>query len=99
MTLELPFAKGSETSKAAAESLQGIPVNKLKRLVLEYIVQRGAEGATCDQAELDLGMRHQTCSARFYDLHKLGAIVDSGMKRRTRSRRNAVVYVAVGFGK
>ena len=96
MNLELPFAKGSATSKAAADSLAGLPVQKLKRKVLECISRYGIQGLTCDEAECDLGMRHQTCSARFYDLHRMGAIVDSGKKRKTRSGRYAVVYVVLG---
>lgn len=96
--LELPFVKGSPTSKAAAESLQGVAVTKMRRKMLEYIAGQGNHGSTCDQAEVALGMSHQTASARIYDLHKMGAIVDSGMTRLTRSKRKAVVYVLLVAG-
>jgi hypothetical protein len=63
--------------------------------VLDYITSRGTFGATCDEAELALGLAHQTCSARFNQLRvELGKIRDSGERRPTRSGRKAAVYVA-----
>jgi hypothetical protein len=37
-------------------------------------------------------MRHQTCSARIYELHRKQWIHDSGRRRRTRSGRDAIVW-------
>lgn len=46
---------------------------------------------TCDELEVALGMRHQTCSARVADLKKEGRIVPTGLKRKTRTGCNAAV--------
>ncbi len=39
-------------------------------------------------------MRHQTASARIRELAIAGRIVDSNIKRRTRSKRKAIVWEA-----
>jgi hypothetical protein len=87
-----PFVKGSETSKAAAKSVRGI-TGKLCREVLGFIRSRGAEGATDDEIEVMLDLRHQTASARRRELVLLGAIKNSQTKRATRSGRKATVWV------
>ena len=48
-------------------------------------------GLTCDEAEVMLGMLHQTCSARFTEMKALGWIVWSG-KRATRTGSPADVW-------
>lgn len=85
-----PSAAGSDTSEAAAESIAK-DTNRLRCLVLEEI--RDAGGLTCDECEERLALKHQTCSARVYELKGSGRIRDSGMRRKTRSGRNAVVWV------
>ena len=50
-------------------------------------------GLTCDEAEQLLGMRHQTCSARFSDMKKRGWLIWCG-KRPTRSGVDADVWRA-----
>jgi len=91
---ELPtlFNRGSDTSEEAAESIAK-DTQRLRRLVYEEIRESG--GLSCDEIEERLGMKHQTCSARVHDLHALGRIRDSGMRRKTRSGRNAIVWVLV----
>ena len=84
------FVHGSDTSQEAAESIAK-DTNRLRALVLEEI--RDAGGLTCDEIEARLEMRHQTCSARVHELMAAGRIRDSGMRRKTRSGRNAVVWV------
>jgi hypothetical protein len=83
---------GTDTSAAAADSMKRKAL-LLRERVLESIGARHSEGATCDQIEIALGLTHQTCSARFNELAKAGAIVDSGNRRPTRSGRKAIVYV------
>lgn len=93
----LPFVVGSDTSREAAESLvDALP--QLQSLVYGFIRGRGLGGATCDEVEVGLGLRHQTASARVYELANKGLIIDSGLRRRTRSGRRAAVYVATGVG-
>jgi len=86
-----PYVKGSATSKEAAASI----ISKLSNLelkVYEYVQAQGITGSTCDEAEIALGMSHQTCSARFRGLVLKEAIHDSGAKRPTRTGRSATVY-------
>lgn len=83
---------GTDTSAAAAESMK-TKAPLLRERVLESIKARHSEGMTCDEAEVALGLSHQTCSARFNELVNLCAIVDSGNRRPTRSGRKAIVYV------
>lgn len=88
-----PFVRGSSTSEAAADSMTNAS-GKIRRQVLEHIVALGPHGATCDEIEDALDLRHQTASARVRELALLSRILDSGRKRPTRSGRNAVVWVA-----
>lgn len=91
---------GTTTSIEAAEAIKP-SVNTLCRRVLDCIASMPA-GLTCDQAECILNLSHQTCSARFRDLassqppsiQKLVLEDGSYAKRKTRSGRNAFVYIA-----
>lgn len=85
-------SNGVATSDEAAASMQP-HLSGLRRLVLGWIEAHRVVGATCDEAELSLGLSHQCCSARFNDLHRGGLIVRTDLKRKTRSGRNAFVYV------
>jgi Fic family protein len=53
------------------------------------------EGFTADALELVLNAAHQTVTARLRELELEGLIKDSGQRRPTRRRRQAVVYVAM----
>src|SRR5262245_26859307 len=92
---ELPFVATSRTSRLAA--LYAEPRAGTQRArVLAWIRGKGLEkdfGATDDEIEEALGMRHQTASARRNELVKGGFIMDSGFERRTRSRAWATVWV------
>jgi len=90
--METKYVRGSDTSEAAAASVDET-TPYLRRRVFDYISARGAEGATCDEVEGALDMRHQTASPRVNELAGRGAIVDSGRRRKTRSGRSAAVYV------
>ena len=87
-----PHARGSDTSRAAAESMRP-KINQLQSMVLGAIRESGPTGLTCDQSEVDLGLRHQTASARIKELSQMGYIIDSEMRRYTRSGRRAVVWI------
>ena len=92
---QVPFASGSETSRQAAASMKDQSARDRMR-VLECILSRGDSGATCDEVEVLLGMVHQSASARVSELfHKYGRITKSGRVRKTRSGRNATVWIAV----
>jgi len=63
--------------------------------MLGWVRSKGNDGSTCDEAEEGLDMKHQTASARLRELVLKEFIVDSGMRRRTRSGRGARVYVVL----
>lgn len=65
----------------------------MQAAILGYISRQEGLGATCDEIESVMGYTHQSASARVTELKALGKIVDSGLKRKTRSGRNATVYV------
>lgn len=89
----------SRDTSADALSSVAESVDKLRSIVLVAIRERGAVGATCDEVEAALGMRHQTASARVNELMMEEKIADSGVRRRTRSGRKAIVWVTPGDGK
>ncbi|NNG46551.1 MAG: hypothetical protein HKM86_05470 [Deltaproteobacteria bacterium] len=79
-----------DTSGAAADSMLPV-VNALQGKVLAF-VSSCPSGATCDEVEVGLGLRHQTASARLRELYLLGRLYQTDAKRRTRSGRKARVY-------
>jgi len=60
--------------------------------ILAFVGERGDHGATCDETEVELDLRHQTASARFTELAQLDAVVIVA-ERRTRTGFSAGVYV------
>jgi hypothetical protein len=90
----VPPHVGTDTSLDAAKSIRG-DASRLRSIVLRAIRARGPQGATCDEIETELNMRHQTASARIRELVLAGHVVDSQQQRKTRSNRNAVVYLAL----
>lgn len=80
-------------SMAAHRSILGHK-ELMRGVVYEAIKTRGAEGSTCDEvsARLDIGI--QSVSGRFTELKALGKIIDTGLRRPTRSGRAAAVYVS-----
>lgn len=90
--LRAPYVRGSDTSKAAAESVQPIQ-GDLRRRVYESIARAGSRGMTCDEVEQATNLKHQTASARVRELFQLGRLRKVG-KRPTSSGRQAWIYVA-----
>lgn len=92
MLTELPYVAGSDTSRTAAERSRRV-APKHRALVLHLIESRGADGATDEEIENVLGLKHQTVSARRNDLANLGVVRDSGQRRPTESGCPATVWV------
>ena len=84
-----------DTSHDAQLSLRPV-LPHLEQRVWEQIVKQGTYGMTCDELEQFLDLSHQTASARCTALYHKGRIVDSGHRRRTRSGRGAIVWLAHG---
>lgn len=95
---KLPRVKGSDTSEAAAEEIAEHAPNMRQR-VYATIVARREYGATDDELEVEMRLRHQSLSARRRELVLQGYVVDSERARRTRSGRVAVVWVAKEFAR
>jgi len=87
-----PYAKGSDTSRDAATSIAN-SAGDCRARIFGFIGR--PEGSTCDEAEAAFGWRHQTVSARFWELERSGLIKKSEARRATRSGRAARVYVPV----
>lgn len=66
------------------------------RRVLDFIRSQEWVGATDDEVEIVLKMQHQTASARRRGLVLTGWVVDSGVKRKTRSGSLAIVWIVKG---
>ena len=89
----LPHA-GTETSKAAAESM--VPRAGAQRLrVLRFIQDTKDFGATACEIEGGLGLSGNSVRPRIVELRNAGLIINSGVTRKTPSGRAAQVYVAV----
>lgn len=87
------FVNGSETSEDAARRYEPVAGTERAR-VLNYVAGCGAHGATCDEVEEAIGLKHQTASARLRELF-LGGRVRRVGTRLTRSNRKADVHIAV----
>lgn len=92
-----PAVHGSDTSEAAARSVEP-HLGRLCAMVVRYVRSQGARGATSDEVEEALGLRHQTASARLKQAKDLGVLVETDMRRLTRSGRKAAVLVAAAEG-
>jgi len=82
------------TSRAAA--VQELPATGSKRAaVYQFVLDHHEHGATDEEIQTGLDMNPSTERPRRVELVEQGLLVDSGRTRLTRSRRSAVVWVAV----
>lgn len=87
-----PAVRGSQTSHAAATSMQGTPVDSARRLVLACVFRLGP--MTDEEIANKLGMNPSTARPRRIELEKAGLLVRVGTKK-TKSGRNAVLFRAL----
>lgn len=80
-----------ESVKAAEQGSARRPGQRQR--IFTFLHSRGTEGATCEEIELALDLRHQTCSARISELKAEGIIQDSGRKRQTSTGSEAAVLI------
>ena len=91
-----PSQAHSETSKEAAAKIE-IAASTLRAQVFNHL--RGEEGgATDDEMQVSLAMNPSTQRPRRRELQLKGLVVDSGKKRKTRSNRQAVVWIVSAAG-
>lgn len=91
--LDFPIARSADlpaTSHEAADSMQPV-IEKVRRQILSFLSQT-PDGATDDELEVALGLKHQTASATRRGLVIAGLVWDTGKTRKTRSGRNAIVW-------
>ena len=101
-----PLFNDTETSQEAANSVKN-KIDSMRFKVLQC-VKKHINGLTCDQVEEILNMKHQTASARLYDLskcnppylvHILEKDKNTFRTRLTRSGRKARIYYVTDLGK
>lgn len=83
----------SDTSKAAARSVEGSPRAKARSAVLEAI-RSAPGGITAEKIEDVTGYPGNTVRPRIVQLVQLNLIRDSGRTSLTRSGRAAVLWIA-----
>ena len=69
---------------------------KAREQVFLHILKSGEKGATDDEIQQALEMKHQTETPRRIELEELRLIEDSGIVRVTRSGARAIVWVTTG---
>lgn len=82
-----------DTSREAAESIRPT-VSTLREKVFEQI-KKTPNGATCEQIELALGMKHQTVSARIRELELQDRIFYEGKRMNKTGVRARIAHVRV----
>jgi len=79
-----------QTSRDAYESVNRAD-DTLYDKVLNCIYDNGS--MTCDEVEVEIGGRHQSVSSRIRKGVQDGYLMNSGDKRKTRTGRNAIVWI------
>lgn len=88
-----PTNYATPTSVASRDALDAThKSNRYRQAIYEHICLQGTHGATCDEVEVRLGIRHQTASCFITVLQKQGAIEASGQTRQARSGRQVTVW-------
>ena len=83
--------KGDENSEIANESIRKSKA-VIQDKIINCILSCGQEGSTSQEAQIALGLTHESCSSRFSELHKEGVLKRIG-KRPTKSGNPAWVHV------
>ena len=89
-----PAQRHSRTSLLAAQQIEH-RATTLRALIYRHLLARLPDGATDEEGQRDLVIGGSTYRPRRVELQELGLVRDGGATRRTLSRREAVVWVAV----
>jgi hypothetical protein len=98
---DVPHAKGSRTSRMAAEAISREPAKRLSKLMglLEAYVEAGARGLNDAEASAATGWpRSSICSLRA-NLIKRGWVMDGYTRRKGPYQHQQTVYVATTAGR
>ena len=93
--IRAPFARDSDTSKAAASAIGPRAATQRER-VFCFIRARGDNGATDAEGETALGMMAPSYTPRRGELAQVGLIRDSCERRPTPSGHKAAVWAWTG---
>lgn len=85
-----PAQRHSPTSVAAADSMDRSTMNRLQRLIYDFLCDQ-TEGATDEEIARACGMNPSTARPRRIELERRGVIVAAG-ERKTASGRRATVW-------
>ena len=85
-----PSVRGSRTSAAAADAMRPATLNRLHRLVLEYIAAH-QDGVTDEEIASGVELNPSTARPRRIELARRGLIVEAGT-RAGKSGRMATVW-------
>lgn len=91
--MKAPFQAHSDTSRLAAAEAEP-KMGSMHRKIRAYLVNRGPTGATDEEIATDLGIHASTERPRRVELQRLGMCKDSGKRRKTEGRHDAVVWIA-----
>lgn len=92
---DTPGHRGVDTSVAAAEAVADY-LPALQSLVYRTIVAAGADGLTADELAERVGYARWSVQPRTTELKLKGLIVDSGVRRRNSTGKQAIVWVTAG---
>ncbi len=88
---DIPTQEAIDTSVFSRDTMKN--KNQYRQRIYDFIKEQG--GATCDETEQALDIRHQTASCFIRFLTQDELLRDSGDRRLTRAGRKAIVWVAV----
>ena len=80
-----PSVRGSQTSAAAADSLDGVTLNRLHRLVLAWLEEHGP--ATDEEIVAGTGLNPSTARPRRIELARRGLVQQAGEKKTSSGRK------------
>jgi len=95
MDITRNYHRGNKYSEQAHHSLEPKKKESDKMKIRALMIRVGPkQGVICVEAEIELGMPHQTCSARFSDMKRDDELVHVG-ERRTRTGNLAGAWTLV----
>lgn len=83
--------RGVDTSMEAAEGMTKI--GRLQRLALDAVRAAGVRGLTSDETAVTLNSDRWSIQPRLSELKLKGLVVDSGLRRRNSTGKNAIVWL------
>lgn len=93
LTAPPPAQRHSGTSVTAAQDIEP-KAGTLRRMVLDHLRWQGGHGATDEEIQIHLDMDANTERPRRIELVRAGKAYDCGVRRKTNSGKQAVVWRA-----